>query len=76
MKSFDFSLLAESWPSPIVSRDQVGKFTGGALNPRTLANFDSTGEGPKDRFKVGRKVCYPVDSLIEWLESRSSVVGP
>ena len=33
--------LQEKWPSPYVAREEVGRFSGGVLNPRTLANFDS-----------------------------------
>lgn len=74
-KPFDFSKLAEFWPSIIVSRDEVERFSGGVLNLKTMANLDSTGKGPKGRFRVGRKICYPVDSLCRWMEDRSSAVG-
>lgn len=65
---FDFQLLAKNWPAPIVARSEIAKFTGGLINPRTVANLDSKGTGPP-RFRVGRKVAYPVDTFIEWLES-------
>ena len=70
---FDFSKLKDHWNSPIVSRSEIENFTGGALNRRTLANLDSMGEGPAGRFKVGRKVCYPVEAVCEWLSSRATV---
>lgn len=73
---YDFSKLKDHWCAPIVSRDQIENFTGGALNRRTLANLDSMGEGPANRFKVGRKVCYPVEAVCEWLASRAAGVGP
>ena len=63
--------LKESWPSPFVAREQVSKFSGGTLNPRTLANHDSQNTGPKDRVRIGRKIVYPVASLVEWMEQRS-----
>lgn len=70
----DLSKLAASWPSPLVSRDSVEKFTGGAITQRTIANHDSKGIGPQGRFKIGRKVCYPVNAFIEWLETRTEAI--
>lgn len=66
---FDFKDLAQNWPSPIVAREEIGRFTGGAYRPRTLANLDSLGQGPP-RIRIGRKVCYPIPGLINWLKSR------
>jgi len=68
----DLNRLVTTWGAPFVSRKQVAKFSGGLLNPRTLANYDCKGEGPRERFRVGRDVAYPVDALIEWLEKRIS----
>jgi len=67
----NFSSLAEKWPSSFVARAQIGAFSGGILNPRTLANMDCKGTGPANRLRIGRKIAYPVESLITWLESRS-----
>lgn len=69
--AFSFLDLKNKWPSMIVARSQVEKFSGGLLNPRTMANLDSVGEGPP-RGKCGRKVFYPVDTLITWLEERAT----
>ena len=68
----DFSDLAKKWPSTIVSRGQVGKFTGGMVAAGTLANADSAGNGPAGRFRIGKKTGYRVENLIRWLESRAS----
>ena len=68
-----FADLASSWPSSFVSRSEIGRFSGGAINPRTLANQDSLGTGPKNRIHVGKKVIYKVSDIIEWLESRVKV---
>ena len=74
---FDITELANSWPSPLVARTQhqLDKFSGGILNARTLANEDSLGTGPKDRVKVGRKVAYPVKSLIAYMQGKMEGVG-
>lgn len=65
---------AEKWGSAIVARTEFKKFAGGLYSERTLANADCNGTGPKGRFRCGRKILYPVDSLVEWLESRSKAV--
>lgn len=70
-----FSSLAEKWPSSFVARDKVSEFSGGIINPRTIANHDCKGTGPAGRFRVGRKIAYPVQSLVEWLEARSQSLG-
>ena len=69
-----FSTMAANWPSPWVARHEVDRFTGGIVNPKYLANLDSQGKGPEGRIRVGRKVAYPVDSFISWLEDRAEVV--
>lgn len=74
--SFNLNDLASTWNAPLVARDQkqLDRFSGGILNARTLANEDSLGTGPKGRIKVGRKVAYPVESLIEWMKAKAEVV--
>lgn len=67
---FDFGKLGRAWPSPIVSRTEISKFSGGLLTPRTMANLDSLNEGPP-RGRCGRKIFYPIDSLVIWLECRA-----
>ena len=71
----DLKDLASRWPSPFVARTEIKNFSGGLISEKYLANLDSQGAGPAGRFKIGRKVGYPVDSLIRWLEGRSSVMG-
>jgi len=66
--------LAAKWPSAFVARREVGRFSGGILHPRTLANLDSLGIGPK-RIKIGKTVAYPVEDLVLWMEARSSAPG-
>ena len=64
--------LARKWPSAFVARQQVPAFTGGAISAHRIANLDCAGEGPRDRIRIGRKVCYSVDSLVAWLEARAT----
>lgn len=63
--------LAERWTSPYVAREEIERFTGGLLTAKYLANLDSQGKGPRGRIRCGRKVAYPVKSLILFLEGRS-----
>lgn len=70
----NLSTLAEKWPSSIVARTEVERFTGGLISEKYLANLDSCGKGPEGRIRVGRKIAYPVDKLIEWLAARTTEV--
>jgi hypothetical protein len=69
-----FSLMKKTWPSTLVARSEVGRFSGGVISPPYLANLDSKGEGPAERIRVGRKICYPVNALVDWLKERSTVL--
>ncbi len=73
MEKINLRILAEKWPSAIVSRDKVEDFTGGLITSKYLANLDSAKdkEGPPSRIKIGRKVAYPVAEFVEWLEKRA-----
>ena len=62
--------LQRSLPS-IFARREVGRLTGGISQPRTIANLDSLGLGPKGRFFVGKIICYEREAFIDWLLSRA-----
>lgn len=66
--------LAARWPSAWVARTDVRDFSGGLISEKYIANLDSSGDGPEGRFRVGRKICYPVSSLCSWLQARSEIV--
>ena len=70
-----FHDMADRWPSAWVARTEVEHFTGGIVSEKYLANLDSLGKGPEGRVRVGRKIAYPVLSLIKWLESRSQTIS-
>lgn len=73
-KAISLRALADNWPSPFVAREEVGRFSGGILNPKTLANLDCQGRGPRGRIRCGRKIAYPTQSVVELMESRSSAL--
>lgn len=66
-----YNAMKAKWPSAVVARREVRSFTGGLVSPKFLANQDSLGTGPRNRVEVCGKIAYPVDSLIEWLRTRS-----
>jgi len=72
-KSF-WDEAAERWPSFVVVRTEIGKFTCVAMSEKYIANLDSLGEGPSVRLRTGRKVLYPVIPLPQWLSDHSKVV--
>ena len=73
-ENFNFDAFAARWPSPVVARERVGEFSGGALTAGTMANHDSKGEGPP-RLRLGRKIVYPVVELVEWMKARTEAVS-
>jgi len=71
-KAIDLSEFAVAWGAPYVERQCLREFSGGALNSRTAANHDSRGDGIKGRIRMGRKILYPVQEVIAWMEARST----
>lgn len=49
--------------------DLVNRYRG-TITIRTLANWRSTGEGPRYT-KIGGRVLYPLDAVKSWEESRT-----
>ena len=70
-KKIDLSPLKVSWGAPFVARNQCEKFSGGMVTAGSMAVFDSQGNGPEGRILVNRKIVYPINELIRWLESRA-----
>ena len=70
MQTDSFEKMRSEMPS-FIFRDKVGAF---GLNPRTMANLDSKGLGPKGRFRIGRKIVYDREALLEWLKNRRTEV--
>jgi hypothetical protein len=71
----DFSMIATLCKSPYLSREEMERVTGGLVTAKYLANLDSLGKGPEGRIHVGRKVAYPIESAIRWLEERATPVN-
>jgi hypothetical protein len=58
----------------MVARTEIERFTGGIIKEKYLANLDCQGKGPEGRIRIGRKIAYPVTSVIDFLERRAEVV--
>lgn len=55
---------------PVFTRKTVCDCMGGMLTPKTLANIDSSGEGPTIRLTFGNRIGYEKENFMEWLQSR------
>ncbi len=73
-ENFELAGIIFSLP-PMIARKKVAEYFGGAVSSKTLANADSNGTGPKNRFKIGREVVYPTQSLVEWLDGRIKILS-
>ena len=69
----DFSQIVKTNPSGYILRTKLSEKTGGLLHGRTMANLDSLGEGIPGKISIGRKVAYPVESVVEYLKSKVTV---
>lgn len=63
----EFRHLLLSKLPPAIARKDVERQLGGIIAPKTLANADSSGDGPMGAYQVGRNVVYPTESLVNWL---------
>lgn len=72
-KSVDLTELERALP-PIVFRNWQRWRDVLPIAPRTVANEDSLGTGPREKIMVGRVVGYPRAALIEWLRARAKVI--
>lgn len=64
-----FDELVRAWNSPLVSRHEVERFSGGVIRARSLANMDSQGTGP-GKITIGGRVAYRRDDLAKWVALR------
>ena len=69
-----FQEMADRWPSAVVARVEVERFTGGLISAKYMANLDSLKMGC-ERITCGRKVAYRLggpNGLVSWLRKRAS----
>jgi len=58
-----------------IKRKNISNLLFGIISSKTLANMDSSGEGPP-RMKSGRDVFYHRDLFLAWLAKRIKKVEP
>lgn len=64
-------ILRAGAPSGFITRRQIEELTGGIIKRQTLSNLDCAGKGIEGKLNLsGRKVLYPVDNVLEFLEKR------
>lgn len=73
MKAPDFKNLENEMPDP-VWRNWPRWKEYLPISPRTMANLDALGSGPREKIMCGRVVGYPRAALIEWLRARTKVI--
>nr|NJM04829.1 hypothetical protein [Desulfobacula sp.] len=67
----DFSKIVENNPSGIILRKNLKEATGGLLDGGTMANLDSEETGIPERIILGRKVAYPVEAVVAYLQEKA-----
>ncbi len=66
----DLDKLAEEWPSILVARSEIGKFTKGLYKSSSFNTFDGAKRGIKRKIKLNTKIAYLKSDVIEWLKQR------
>ena len=70
----NFQEIVKNNPSGYILRKNLTEATGGLLHGRTQANLNSLGRGIPGRIMIGnRKIAYPVDEVIKYLQERVEV---
>jgi hypothetical protein len=62
--------IDEAWPSPIVLRKDIAKFSCGLTTHRAMEVADQKGQGIQNRLIINGKVAYTKESALKWIESR------
>ncbi len=60
------ALLEERLP-PLIARKDVSRLTFGLVSAKTMANRDSLGTGPKNRFRMGKEIWYHKKQFIDFI---------
>ncbi len=60
----------DDWKSTLVARTRIDEFTQGMYKANSMATFDSLGTGVLPRFKIGKKVFYKTEDVINWISKK------
>lgn len=64
--------VAAQYEGKLMTRRMVEQMSGGAYTAKSLVNLDSRGLGIEGGFLVGKKICYPLGNVVDWLISKST----
>jgi len=67
--------LNQKYPIGYIPRQKIKEATGGILIPQTMSNRDCGDDGIKGAIRIGLKICYPIDGVIEYLEERVKLLN-
>lgn len=70
----NFNRIIETNKCGFIPREKIGDVSNGVLSPSTMAKLDSLGQGIKGRFRIGRKVCYTPEAVVEFLTAKCQVI--
>lgn len=56
----------------LIARKKIKEYFGDIISPKTVANHDQKGIGPKLKKRLGKDVYYEKHSFIEYLDSLES----
>lgn len=67
--------LIKRFPMGYVPRSKIEDATGGILHPKTMANRDTdkTKKSIVGSVKIGGKVCYPIEEIINFIKSETKI---
>ena len=66
----DLDELARDWPSVLVARSEMEKFTRGLYKGRSMNTLDGAKQGIRRRIRINTKIAYLKADVIEWLKNR------
>jgi hypothetical protein len=69
----DFVTTALQGLPPIIARHAVEHFFGGLVSANSMRNADLAGDGPEVAWRVGKKIAYKTESMLEWLVKTKGV---
>lgn len=67
--------IAKRYEGQLITRQMVEQMSGGAFTAKSMVTLDSQGKGISGGFIVGKKTCYPLDNVVDWLISRVRTIN-
>lgn len=64
------TILAAGSQTGFLTRSEIEKLTNGLIKKSYLANLDCAKTGIPGKFSFGRRVVYPVQGVVEFIEKK------